>query len=162
MKKVTLAAILASTATLGVAGYAAADHHRGHGKGQMIEKLDTDGDGQITKAEVEALKAEKFAEADANGDGGLSLDELEAFHEAERERRMEARRQRHFERADENGDGVISMDEFDNRRGGMFERVDADGDDIITEEEIEAMKEKRGKRGWHRGRGGPDESPSED
>ncbi|WP_233356126.1 EF-hand domain-containing protein [Henriciella aquimarina] len=160
MRKLTLTAIAAGTAMLGVAGYAYADHHRGFGKGQMIEQLDTDGDGQITKAEVEAMKASKFEEADANGDGGLTMEELDAYHEAQRQKRMEAMKQRMFERGDTNGDGVISLDEFEDRGAPMFERVDADDDGVITAEEIEAMKEKRGKHGWRHHRG-PDAGPDD-
>lgn len=149
MKKLALAAILAGTTTLGVAGFATADMHRG-GHGKMIERFDTDGDGQITEAEVEALKAEKFAEADANGDGGLTMAEIEAYKEAERAKRIEARKQAMFERRDTDGNGVISIDEFETRGTPMFDHVDANDDGVISVEEIEAMKEKRGKRSWHR------------
>lgn len=152
MKKLALAAILAGTTTIGIAGYAVADNHRG-GKGHMIEKMDTDGDGNITKAEVDALKASRFAEADANGDGGLTMAELDAFHEAERARRMAERKQRMFERSDKDGNGAISVDEFEARGGSMFDRLDSNDDDVISADEIEAMKEHRGKRGGWRHRG---------
>lgn len=160
MKKLTLAALAVSTATLGIAGFAHAGPKWG-GHDKMLEKLDTDGDGAITKAEVEAAKAAKFAEADANGDGSLTMAELEAFKEAERTRRMEAMKQRMFEKSDTNGDGAISLDEFESRGAPMFERADADGDGVISADEIEAMKEKRGKRGWHRGDRGGDDTGSE-
>ena len=146
MKKFALAAILAGTTGLGVAGYAAAWPHGGKG---MVEKFDTDGDGSITQEEVEAYKAERFAEADANDDGSLTMEEIENFREAERARMMEQHKQRMFDRQDEDGDGTISLDEFDQGSGKIFERVDADDDGVITEDEIEAMKDKRGKRGWH-------------
>lgn len=162
MKKLALAAILAGTTTLGVAGFAAAERHGGHGKGHMMEKLDTNGDGQISRAEVDALKAERFSRADANSDGSLTMDEMEAFHEAERERRKEERKQRRFERRDANGDGVISADEFDSRGDRMFDRVDANDDDVITKDEMKAMKKKHGKHGGHHRRGGPESDATED
>ncbi|MEQ9314901.1 MAG: EF-hand domain-containing protein [Henriciella sp.] len=161
MKKLALAAIIAGGTTLGVAGLAFADHHEdGDYKSRMIEKLDTNGDGAISKAEADAAKAARFAEADANGDGGLTMAELEAFHEAERERRREEMKQRMFARADANSDGVISIDEFDLRgRGGedMFDRIDADDDGILTAEELEEMKGHHGKRRWGKHRGGDDQ-----
>lgn len=161
MRKLTLAALLASGATLGVAGFAYADHHEGSDrKARMIEKLDTNGDGAISKAEVEAAKAAKFAEADANGDGSLTMAELEAFHEAERESKREEMKRRMFARADANSDGVISIDEFEMRgRGGenMFERVDANDDGILSAEELEEMKGHHGKRGWRKHHGGDDD-----
>ncbi|MEQ8556718.1 MAG: EF-hand domain-containing protein [Henriciella sp.] len=149
MKKLALAALIAGTTTVGVAGYAIAQPYNG-GRGQMIEKMDTNGDGQITKAEVEAHKAQRFAEADANGDGSLSMAEMEAFRAVQRARRMEARQQAMFDRRDANGDGVISADEFGGRGAMMFDRLDVDDDDIITADEIGAMKVKRG-RGKHGG-----------
>lgn len=156
MRKRTLAVLAASTATLGVAGFAFADsHHEGGRKGIMIEKLDANGDGQITKEEINTAKAARFAEADANGDGGLTMAELDAFREAERARRMEMRKQRMFERADANGDGVISVDEFESR-DRMFARVDTDGDGVLSAEELENMKSHHGKRGGPHRRGGPE------
>ena len=97
------------------------------------------------------VATERFAAADTNGDGGLSLEEIEAFREAEREHRMEMRKQRMFDRQDTNGDGVISIDEFESRGMPMFERIDADGDGEITEAELSEMKGHRGHRrgGWH-------------
>ncbi len=154
MKKLALAAIIAGTTTIGIAGYAVAESHGG--KGQMIQKMDTDGDGNITKAEVDALKAARFGEADANGDGGLSMAELETFREAEKARRMAEHKQRMFDRLDKDDNGVISVDEFDSRGGSMFDRVDANDDDVISADEIEAMKEHRGKRGGWRHRGDRD------
>ncbi len=159
MKKLALAATMTGILSVAAAGFAVADNHKEgerpdrsemH-KQRMLERFDTNGDGVISTAEVEALKAERFAAADTNGDGGLSLQEIEAFREAERERRMEMRKQRMFDRQDTNGDGVISIDEFETRGMPMFERIDADGDGEITEAELSEMKGHRGHRrgGWH-------------
>jgi Ca2+-binding EF-hand superfamily protein len=57
--------------------------HRQSTRGAHWKKLDTDGDGRISKAEAEANAprlAERFAELDANHDGFLSPDELKAAH----------------------------------------------------------------------------------
>jgi len=157
MKKLAIIALLAGTATVGAAGLASAKPPHG-GMANMMERLDTNGDGQITKDEAEAAKAARFAEADTNGDGGLSMAEMQAFRAAEKARRMEAMRQRMFEKADADGNGVISADEFEARGAPMFDRVDADGDGVITTEEMQAMRDKRGDRGmpgWHHRGGGP-------
>lgn len=79
-------------------------------------------------AEFEAVRAEVFAEADANGDGALSLTEFETFHELVRTR-MEAKR---------------------------FAKLDADGSGGVTLEELEAVKPHgrgHGPRGHHGGEG---------
>jgi Ca2+-binding EF-hand superfamily protein len=62
------------------------EKHRGeHGKhrGDFLKKLDTDGDGRISRAEAQAAPrlAEHFDEIDANKDGFLTAEELKAAHE---------------------------------------------------------------------------------
>ncbi|MCZ4297980.1 EF-hand domain-containing protein [Henriciella marina] len=160
MKKLAFAATMTGILSVAAAGLAFADHHKDGDRSdrremrteRMLERFDTNSDGVISTAEVDAMKAERFAAADTNGDGGLSLDEIEAFREAERERRIEKRMQRMFDRHDANGDGVISIDEFETRGMPMFERIDADGDGEITEAELSEMKGHRGHRrgGGHR------------
>lgn len=62
-------------------GAAMAEHHDkdgkgGHHKGKFFEKMDTDGDGQISKAEHMSAAEERFAKMDANGDGVVTKEEL--------------------------------------------------------------------------------------
>ena len=166
MKKLALVALLACT-SVSVAGLAFADHHREGGDRaerhevraeRMIERFDTNGDGVISTDEIEAIKASRFAEADADGDGGLSFEEIETWHDAQRKARMQERKQRMFEKRDANGDGVISIEEFEERGMPRFERIDADEDGEITVDELKAMKGHHGKRhgGWKH-RGGPEQ-----
>lgn len=70
-------------------------------------------------AEFEAVREEVFTEADANGDGVLSVTEFTTFHELVRAR-MEANR---------------------------FAKIDADASGGVTLEELEAAKPPRGGRG---------------
>ena len=51
--------------------------HKGHHKAKMFEKMDTDGDGQISKAEHMAGAEERFAKMDTNGDGFVTKEEVE-------------------------------------------------------------------------------------
>ncbi len=151
MKKLTIAALI--TLSAGTLAYTAMADNHGEKRGPMLEAVDANQDGDISKDEVAAHRAERFVSSDANGDGVVSLEEFEAFATAERERRQEERRARHFARLDANSDGVISADEHaaaDSRADRMFERLDTDGDGVITEAEREAakakMKDRRGKR----------------
>ena len=124
----------------------------------MLEQVDANADGAVTKAEIEAHRANKFASADTNGDNLVSASEFEEFSIAERERKQAERRAKRFAKLDANGDGMITADEHaaadDKRVDRLFERMDADGDGVITEAERdaakEAMKERRGKRGMGR------------
>jgi len=92
---------------------------------RMMNRLDANKDGRITKAEfqvmvdrmaqmagpeAQARAAERFAADDANHDGALSRSEVEAAS------------RRRFDRADTNHDGWLSKGELlmmrQNRRGG--------------------------------------------
>ena len=48
-----------------------------HGKA-MLKKIDTDGDGKISKAEALAAAAARFDRADTNKDGFLTVEEMKA------------------------------------------------------------------------------------
>lgn len=157
MKKLTIAALI----TLGLGGLtytAMAQDGRGSGPHPRLEAVDANQDGNITKDEIAAHRAEKFTNADTNGDNLVSAEEFEAFAEAEQERRRAERQAKRFSKLDANGDGVITADEHasaaDERMDRMFARVDTDGDGVITEAEREAakdkMRERRGKRGFGR------------
>lgn len=62
----------------------AMEGHRHHGKGHspeaMIKRFDKNGDGKIQQAEVPADKSAWFTRVDANKDGVVTKDEIEAAH----------------------------------------------------------------------------------
>jgi len=81
MKKLFLAAIAVSALSI-ASGAVMADNHgdHGHKKGKMMEKIDTNADGMISKTEFMAKHEEKFAKMDVNGDGNLSKEEMKSAH----------------------------------------------------------------------------------
>lgn len=142
MKRTTLATLIAATALV-VAVPFAAQAERGHDRrggpdGEHMKAMDTNGDGDISKEEVQAFRATMFNAADANQDGALTLDEMIAHHET-----MEAQRKAE-------------------RQASMFAKLDADGNGTVSAAEFAArpsMKDHRGKsdrRGDRRGPGAPD------
>jgi len=155
--------LIATAAVIGIASTAviATAHDRGNGPGKghgpaaLFERFDTNGDGTITKAEVEAAAAARFTEADSNGDGVLSAEEMTAAAEGRRANRRAERIAKRIEMHDANGDGMLSLEEVtaaagDGRANKMFEHLDTDGDGTITKAEAEAAKPmRRGGRGWH-------------
>jgi Ca2+-binding EF-hand superfamily protein len=67
---------------------------------RWFDRLDTNKDGVISQAEVNARQADRFAKIDANGDGMISPEEYNARTEA------------HFIQADADGNGEVTKDEF--------------------------------------------------
>lgn len=110
------------------------------GPERMIERLDANEDGKISKEEVDAARDERFAKFDTDNSGGLTLEEIEAGREAEKQERRAER----LSRIDTNGDQEISREEFGDREFRLFDRLDANEDGEITEDEIKAMKDRRG------------------
>lgn len=114
--------------------------------GGMMERpsfqtLDADGDGQITLSEIEARGTAHFAGADADGDGMLSLAELEAHTQKQAAKRAAMM----LERFDKDGDGALSVAELPKPgkgAGRMFDHFDTDSSGGISEEEFAAASEK--------------------
>ncbi len=140
--KIKLLIAAGATAALASPFILNANAFPGGGKGgkfgeKFIERMDTNGDGAVTQAEIDAKHAEKFAEFDANKDGQLSEAEFSALEEARRQERHKA----HFQRIDADGNNVVSADEFGGRSSKMFERFDKNNDGKLTADEMS----KRGK-----------------
>ncbi len=83
---------------------------------------------------------EFFADADTDGNGAISKDEMKAHHQ-----KMKAKR---F--GDSNGDGVVDRSEYDAASDARFDKLDADKDGVISEDEMKAGH--RGHHGKHGGR----------
>ena len=169
-------ALVVVAALMGVAAYAqdTKPPKPPHG-GFDFATLDTDKDGKVTKAEVEAFRAAKVKEMDANGDGKISADEMSAPRIAAVTERIKTRSADMIKKLDTDGDGQLSAAEMAARPGPemLFDRIDANKDGAVTQEEVDAarkaMHEKHGKgHGKHHKprppmeddmMGGPDDGP---
>lgn len=77
--------------------------------GLMLAASTAIAQGPPDPAEFEAERSAAFAQADADGSGGLSLEEFKSFEAIMRER-MAAR---HFERMDSDSDGAVTLAELE-------------------------------------------------
>lgn len=159
----TAVAIALATTTGVVLARDGDDKVKRHGmRGAPFEFSDVDlnGDGQLSRDELEAHAKARFEAADTNGDGVLSADELAAQTSQERQERMVKRTERMIKKRDTNGDGVLSFDEMQ-PTGDRFERMmkhmDANGDGVITEDEINNARAER-KAEWKNKRSGQDQT----
>lgn len=124
-------------------GYAGHGGHHGYG---MMSEADADGDGAVTRDEMESHHEGLFVRFDRDGDGRVDATEMRAGV-------LDVR----FERLDANGDGVLSREEYaalgapsgrgaQKRKGasdhglhGMMRRFDLDDDGAIDREEARRM-----------------------
>ncbi len=97
-----------------------------------LAQWDKDGDGNVTLAEVEASAQAQIEAFDADGDGQLTVEELRDGQAAAR-----------FKALDADGDGKVSLAEFSaqpgERRGGALMGRDQDGDGKLSLAELTAM-----------------------
>lgn len=152
MFKRTLVAALFLVPALGFAADNATAPKGAHGS--YFSKADTDGNGMLSRAEVEKSLprlAKQFERIDTNKDGQLSRDELKAAkkahkhahrkgHKADRQTKAAER----FRHADTDGDGAISRAEAEKnapRLAKKFDLIDANKDGKLTQEELRAYRE---------------------
>jgi Ca2+-binding EF-hand superfamily protein len=146
-KMMILGVVGAAMAVTAGAAVMAQGKHDDH-KRPIFEEVDADGDARITRDEMQARAAARFAEADGNGDGAIDRDEMLAMTSARAEKRVD----RMLRRIDTDGDGKVTEAEMrqmrDKRMGKMFKRMDKDGDGGLSKEEF-AQTHRKGHHGKH-------------
>ncbi len=107
----------------------------------MLERFDSDKDGKLTQAELDASRKALVQKYDTDKDGKLSLSEFEALWLDVRRRSMV----RGFQYIDEDGDALITVEEFLKPYANAVEKRDRDGDGAISRDD--RRKRMRGGRG---------------
>lgn len=162
MKRIALLTLALAAATVSTAAFADGRSHHGgfrHARGGMegIARLDADGDGRISRAELDAkgrmgqFLAKDFAAIDANRDGYIVRSELRAYHERmrpQREAKMRQKFEERFAAADLNRDGKLSRTEVAEKMPRMAKRfawMDDNRDGFLSRSE---MAPAHGDRRW--------------
>ena len=127
-------------------------HHHGMGIGmgmmsvhrEMLADIDANKDGALSQDEINASIAARMNEFDANRDNQLSLSEFQALW-AEITKPISVRT---FQFLDPNGDAEVSKQELDDRFGTIVARFDRNDDGMLSPAD-------RSSRyfGWRHGRG---------
>jgi hypothetical protein len=96
------------------------------------------GDGGITAAKHAATAGKRFEMMDANKDGRISAEEINASHGAESIvwANHPASAAEKLRSLDTNRDGVLTVSEYTSGSQRMFEELDVDGNGVLTPSEM--------------------------
>lgn len=143
--KITLLSIIALSAALSAPAFAAGSMLDQQSQtAQMLLQYDTNKDGIISRAEMEAGKAAEFAKADTNSNGFLSWDEFKAWNEAKRTAQIKTV----FAVMDADSNASVSAAEFANaypdraatQAANMFALADTNADGGLSLDELTALR----------------------
>jgi len=105
----------------------------------MFEKLDTNRDGIVERAEFDVVRVKGFNRFDANKDGRITAEEVEAV--AAKQNWPAARRERMLKRIGVTTPQGVTKDEYLARKS-VFERIDVNRDGKVTTVEVETFADK--------------------
>ncbi|MEA3189290.1 MAG: hypothetical protein QOD99_3120 [Chthoniobacter sp.] len=146
-------AAITTALTFGMNALAKDKEHNEAKKKSAFETMDTDHDGFLTLAEIQAVHpdatAEKIKRHDQDGDGKLSQEEFAAreasFKTAVAEDKHGSKSE--FDTFDKNGDGYVTFEEAKAARPNMteerFKLRDTDGDGKLSREEFTQNRAKK-------------------
>ncbi len=119
---------------------------------RVIQQLDIDGDKLVSYEEFQLPRhrgGDRFEAADADGDGNISRAEMEAKLASQIEE-MTARAIERFEATDLDGDGFVTPEEI---KRSAFDAMDANDDGYISADELSAAHRKKQEQHRHRPQG---------
>ena len=144
-KKFTLTTLAATVALLtataiGGTAFAAKDcqakgkrmHHRDMMMFERLIEADTDGDGNVTKAEIKANQEANLIKYDTSNDGQLSLEEYKPLWIDRHNRRIVGA----FQALDANGNGQVSDAEYKRVFNSIVARMDRNEDGVISKDDL--------------------------
>lgn len=119
-----------------------------------LSELDTNDDGAIGRQEAMAAQVESFHRLDADGNGQISLAELEASQAAAESERLPANvrharaksRERWLANLDSDDSGAVTLAEYQAAMTPYFDRLDGNDDGVLDGGELrQAVEPNRGR-----------------
>jgi Ca2+-binding EF-hand superfamily protein len=107
---------------------------------RLLQRVDTDKDGRISKAEFDAEGTAMFKRLDNNSDGKIAGDEMPAHRSGNFSQVM-------FKRIDADNDGKATKAEFEAAADKMFQQMDKNGDGTVTPDEMRMPHRAGGDKG---------------
>ncbi len=118
--------------------------HAAFARGNHFQRIDTNNDGRLSLAEMQAAASQRFDKKDANKDGFLTANET----------RRPERFQKRLSKKDTNGDQKLSKQEMLAAIKAQYLKMDANRDGAVTKEEMQALRKQRKQRRGQRQRNG--------
>ena len=133
MKKASYALVAALVAALSLPALSA----QAQSESPILQRLDANNDGAVSRDEIVAARAKLFARLDVNSDGVIDKNETEMLRDAimDGATAMHARVGNQMRRLDASGDGKVSRDEF-RARTPFFDLAERDGDGKLSPAEF--------------------------
>ena len=107
--------------------------------GSRFNQVDGDGDGQITLAEIERWHRDWFASLDQNQDTIVNGEEIRLYVQQKQEARQSS--------LDQNNDGVVDQSEFlshaNTKAERRFKRLDRNANGVLENNELNLRKQKK-------------------
>jgi Ca2+-binding EF-hand superfamily protein len=107
-----------------------------------FKKMDTNGDGKITRAEHAAGAKQMFAQCDLNRDGVVTAVEMDAFTAAQGEKlgKYDKTSAEKIQMIDQNADGQLTASEHEAGSEKMFGKMDTNSDGVLSKDECDAAQ----------------------
>jgi len=118
---------------------------------RMLDTFDSNEDGKVTQAEIDAMRGDRLVKFDADGDKSLTLQEYQALWlDAMRERMVDR-----FQELDADGDGKVTVEEFQDPYAKTVRRMDRNEDGVIDRNDFGRSDDEMGPGMMNPGQMGP-------
>ena len=106
----------------------------------FFDRIDTNHDGVVSRAEYQAWVDSRFAKLDTSGNGIVTAQEIESSPETAA--RMQKRAEKFIKRYDTSGTGQVTQAQFEAKEMSRFDKLSG-GTDTLTEAQLAAHRHGR-------------------